>query len=156
MSQQAAFQDSIPNNHCFGCGPHNSNGLRIKSYWSERDQSICRFQPSSQHSAGPEEYLNGGIIATLIDCHCICTAIAKAYQLEAREIGTGELIWCVTGQLTVRYKHPAKLDTEVELRAKVIEVDKRKIVVGCDVYSDNTCCASGEVIAIRVSNDWIK
>lgn len=156
MSQHTAFQDLIPHNHCFGCGPHNNIGLRIKSYWSERNRSICHFQPSHHHSAGPKEYLNGGIIATLIDCHCICTAIAKAYQLEERKIGTGELIWYVTGQLKVRYKHPSRIDKEVELHAEVQEIDERKIVVECDVYSDNRCCASGEVIAIRVSNDWTK
>ena len=30
---ELAFQDLIPDNHCYGCGPHNAHGLRIKSYW---------------------------------------------------------------------------------------------------------------------------
>lgn len=33
MQQGKAFQDQIPNNHCFGCGPENASGLQIKSHW---------------------------------------------------------------------------------------------------------------------------
>ena len=69
------FQNLIHGNHCFGCGPENDLGLRIKSYWDGKNQSICRFIPEKHHCAGPAEYLNGGIISTIIDCHCICTAI---------------------------------------------------------------------------------
>ena len=28
-----AIQDAIPDNHCWGCGARNPQGLRIKSYW---------------------------------------------------------------------------------------------------------------------------
>jgi hypothetical protein len=58
-----AFQDLIPDNLCYGCGPHNQGGLRIKSYW-EGDESICVYRPERHHSAGPPQFLNGGIIAT--------------------------------------------------------------------------------------------
>ena len=53
------FQSRIPNNHCYGCGPGNAQGLRVKSYWTGDDVAECRFTPSVHHSAGPEHYLNG-------------------------------------------------------------------------------------------------
>eukprot|EP01079_Euglenida_sp_SAG-EU17-18_P002604 gene2604-3306_t len=35
----------------------------------------------------------GGCIASVVDCHCICTAVAHAYDAEGRAIGEGEAIW---------------------------------------------------------------
>ncbi len=78
-----ALQDAIPHNHCWGCGTLNPRGLRIKSY-AEGDGTVCRFQPSPEHMAGPTHVVNGGIIAAVIDCHCVCTAIADAYRAAGR------------------------------------------------------------------------
>lgn len=75
-----AFQDQIPDNNCYGCGPGNREGLRIKSFW-DGEAAVCTYRPEHHHSAGPPQFLNGGIIATLIDCHSVCTAIANAYRL---------------------------------------------------------------------------
>src|SRR5262249_20212154 len=82
-----AFQDLIPENFCYGCGPGNPVGLRIRSLWAG-NEALCVFQPAPYHSAGPCHILNGGIIATLIDCHAVCTAIAHAYRAESRAIGS--------------------------------------------------------------------
>ena len=150
-----AFQDSIPDNNCFGCGPDNEKGLRIKSTWSGEDVAICRFQPSVHHNAGPRQYLNGGIIATLVDCHCVCTAIAKAYQLAGRKLGTGEPIWYATGHLSMRYLKPVPLKGPVDLEARVVEVGPRKIRLSCLVLADGDPCAEGEVVAVKVPSDWM-
>ncbi|WGY47124.1 hypothetical protein [Vibrio sp. ABG19] len=50
------------------------------------------FNPASYHSAGLLQFVNGGIISTLIDSHCVCIAIAKGYQLQRRPIGSGEAV----------------------------------------------------------------
>jgi len=148
-----AFQDAIPGNHCYGCGPENPKGLQIKSYW-DGDESICEFQPRPEHSAGPAQYLNGGIIATLIDCHCICTAIANAYRAEGRDFGAAPEIWYVTGTLNVSYSKPTPIDCPVTLRARIIEEKPKKTVLHCSLLSDGVECAKGEVIAVRVPDDW--
>ena len=87
-----AFQDQIPDNFCYGCGPGNPVGLRIRSIWAG-NEALCVFQPGPYDSAGPRYILNGGIIATLIDCHAVCTAIAHAYRVESRAIGSVPEIW---------------------------------------------------------------
>ena len=74
MSKKA-FQDNWEHNECWGCGCSNEHGLYIKSYWVE-DKSVCTWMPNKSHKAGPTGYLNGGVIATIMDCHSICTAIA--------------------------------------------------------------------------------
>jgi acyl-coenzyme A thioesterase PaaI-like protein len=154
MIDQQAFQDLIPHNHCFGCGPHNESGLKIKSYWLDEDHSICHFRASSHHSAGPVGYLNGGIIATIIDCHCVCTAIAKGYQLDGREIGSGEALWFATAQLNLSYKRPVDIESEVILKARIAESGGRKIRLECELFCDEEPCVSAELIAVKVPSNW--
>jgi acyl-coenzyme A thioesterase PaaI-like protein len=144
-----AIQDRIPHNHCFGCGPLNDRGLHIKSY-ADGDETVCTFQPSPHHAAGPTHVLNGGIIATIVDCHCVCTAIADAYRAAGREIGGAPLIWCVTAALKIDYLAPTPISAPVELRARVREVKGRKRIVDCVLSSGGRACARGEVVAVEV------
>ena len=145
-----AFQDLIPHNHCFGCGPHNEHGLRIKSYWTADGRTTCTFVPQSHHTAGPDSIVCGGVIATVIDCHCVCTAMAHAYRLEHRDIGTSPLIWFVTGSLQVSFAAPTPIDMPFELLAEPVEYTDRKTVVRCDLVSADEIRAQAEVIAVRV------
>ena len=46
------------------------------------EEAVCTWQPQPNHTSGPPHILNGGIIAVLMDCHCICTAVAAAYRAE--------------------------------------------------------------------------
>jgi len=153
-----AFQDQIPNNGCFGCGPDNEQGLRIKSFWSgspdSSQESICRYHPEPHQAAGPSHVLNGGIIASLIDCHTVCTATAEAYRRAGREIGAGQEIWYVTGTLTVKYLRPTPIDRPVELRATIKEVGEKKTRLLCTLLSEGEPAARAEIIAIRVPDEW--
>ena len=149
-----AFQDQIKDNNCFGCGPANPQGLQIKSYWVAPKVSTCTYQPHTHQSAGPPQFLNGGIIATLIDCHCVCTAIAYGYHLENREIGSRPSLWYVTGKLTVSYLKPTPITPPVILTGRIVEATEKKTIVECTLASDGEDCAEGEVIAIRVPPTW--
>lgn len=154
MQQGKAFQDLIPNNHCFGCGTNNTSGLQIKSYWIEDDKSSCSFRPSPHHCAGPTQFLNGGIISTIIDCHCICTAIAKGYQILGQEIGFGEPVWYATGKLEVNYIKPVRIDQNVELVAVIESVKGNKMTLNCELYSGDELCSTSQVVAVKVPNSW--
>lgn len=150
-----AIQDAVPNNHCWGCGPLNPRGLQIKSY-PEGEETVCRFEPSPDHMAGPTHVLNGGIIATIIDCHSVLTAIAKAYRTAGREIGSEPHIWCVTASMKIDYLAPTPIDQPVELRARVRETKGRKHVVECALRSGGKACARAEVVAVEVAGGWGK
>jgi acyl-coenzyme A thioesterase PaaI-like protein len=148
-----AIQDQIPDNHCYGCGPANPAGLQIKSYWDGR-QSTCTYQPRPEQCAGPTGFVYGGTIASLIDCHCVGTAIAVQYERAGRPIGSGEPIWCVTARLTVDYLRPTPMGRPVELSATVVEAGERKTVLACTVRSGGEVTARGEVLAVRVPPTW--
>lgn len=149
-----AFQDLLPGNHCYGCGPDNVHGLRIKSRWSGEREATCSFQPQIFHCAGPSKYLNGGIVATLIDCHAICTAMAYAYRQAGREIAAGEPINFVTGTLNLRFRRPAGIREEVTVVARIAEAGERKTVLDCTVTSAGAVCVEAQVVAVKVANDW--
>jgi len=149
-----AIQDLLPHNHCYGCGPDNPKGMQIKSHW-HGDEAVCVYTPRPEQCAGPTQYLYGGTIASLIDCHSISTAVFNYYRLEGREPGDdGEEIWCVTGRLSVDYLAPTPIDRDVSLRARVEECAERKTIVSCRFYSGDTQTALGSVVAVRVPNSW--
>ena len=148
-----AIQDSIPDNHCYGCGADNPLGMQIKSHW-DGEVSRCTYVPRPEQCAGPTQYLYGGTIASLIDCHSVGTSMAAFYERDGRKVGDGEQIWCVTGRLTVNYLKPTPIDRPVDLVATVEEIGEKKAVVKCTMYSDGVATAEGEVIAIMVPDSW--
>jgi acyl-coenzyme A thioesterase PaaI-like protein len=148
-----AIQDCIPHNHCWGCGTLNPRGLQVKSY-VEGEETVCRFQPWPEHMAGPTDVVNGGIIAAVIDCHAVCTALADAYRAAGVELGSEPLRWAVTASLKVDYLAPTPIGEPMELRARVREVKGRKRVVDCTLRSGGRECARAEVIAVEVPAGW--
>ena len=152
----SAFQDLMPDNSCFGCGPDNPRGLQIKSYWSGHasNEAVCEFHGASHHNAGSAKILNGGIIATVMDCHSVITAVAQAYRDAGREIGSEPKIWYVTGSFELVYKAPALLDRPVTLRAHVAESTEKKSVVKCELISGDKVCTTSTMIAVRVPMEW--
>jgi acyl-coenzyme A thioesterase PaaI-like protein len=148
-----AIQDRLPDNHCWGCGIENPLGLRIKSY-PDGDGTVCTFQPRPEHMAGPTHVVNGGIIASVIDCHCVCTAIADAYRAAGRVLGSGPLLWCVTASLKIDYLAPTAIAEPMELRARIVEAKGRRRVVACAVRSGGRETARAELVAVEVPAAW--
>lgn len=148
-----AVQDSLPDNHCYGCGPDNPAGMQIKSYWQD-DVCVCRYMPKPEECAGPRHFVYGGTIACLIDCHSVGTAMSHFYLQEGRAVGEAPEIWCATGQLTVNYLAPTPIDKEIELHARVTDSSAKKAVVKCQVFSGGELTAEGDVIAVRVPESW--
>ena len=134
---------------CWGCGRNNPNGLYIKSHW-EGDEAVAHFTPQPYHT-GHKGVLNGGIIATLMDCHCMGLAMAFAHRAEGRAIGSQPLITYVTASLKVDYLKPTPLtDQPVELRARVTNIDGRKTAMTCSLFAQGEETARGEVLGIRI------
>lgn len=142
------FQDHMPGNICFGCGKYSDKGLHVQSYW-EGDESVCIWN-SEERYQGWVNIMNGGILATLIDCHCMGTAMAAAYREEGRSFGSGPYYRYATASMKVDYLKPTPNDRPVTLRAQVVKVKKRKTSLTCQTYSDGQMTARAEVVAVRV------
>ncbi len=148
MDEQVIFQDYMRPNVCFGCGQDNSYGLQIRSHW-EGEVAVCRWMPEEKYW-GWINILNGGIIATLVDCHCMGTALAHAYKSEERTMDSEPVYRYATGTLSVKYLKPTPGDQKLVLRAKVEEVKGKKTVLSCEVWSGNQLTCTADVIALRV------
>jgi acyl-coenzyme A thioesterase PaaI-like protein len=148
----------MPFNHCWGCGADNPSGLRIKSRWEDQADriAVATFEAGPAHWAGPKHVLNGGIVATVLDCHAICTAIADAYAREGRGIGEGEPVWFATGSITVRYVAPAPVDRPLLARARIGAVEPQKTLVSAGLFDGEALCASADVVAVRVPPSWLE
>lgn len=149
----APIQDQLVGNFCWGCGADNPAGLHLKSRW-DGEVAVAQWTPSVDYAAGPRHVLNGGIIATLLDCHGVCTAIAEAYLREDRTIGEEPEIWYATASLSVEYLRPVSIGSAVNLSARVAAVDDRVTVVTCVLSSESKERAKASVRAIRVTDEW--
>ncbi len=148
MENPKYFQDYMPGNICFGCGRDNHLGLQISSYW-KGEQSICQWSSEEKYQ-GWKGIMNGGILATLIDCHCMGTAAAAAYRNEERDLGSFPEYRYATGTLNIKYLRPTSNLVPVRLITDIIEVRGRKVVMHCKVESAGNITVEADVIAIRV------
>jgi acyl-coenzyme A thioesterase PaaI-like protein len=143
----------MPRNHCWGCGPHNPHGLQLKSRWADGvpgDEAICTFTPQAHHCAGSPEVVNGGVIAAVLDCHAVCTAMADAYERDGRALGSEPDIWYVTASLRVDYRRPAPVGEAMTVRARIVDRTERRTTVACRLEAAGVECATGEVVAVRL------
>jgi len=149
-----AFQDYYPDDysHCYGCGRLNENGHQIKSFW-DGDEGVCRLVPKIFYSGGMKDILYGGLIASLMDCHGAGTAAAaKARELNI-EMEPGAMPRFVTASLKVDYLSPTPVGKEVELRARVEEIKKRKVTVSVTLSTDGEVHARGQLIMVQIKED---
>jgi len=144
MSQ--ALQDKYaPNNRCFGCGPANEKGLRIKSI-VQGDEVVAEFMPEPHHLAFPG-VLNGGIIGALLDCHSNWTAAWALMQKAGAETPP----CTVTADFHVKLRRPTPLDAPVHLRAKVAEIgeDRATIEATLEAGGKVTATCRGTFVAVK-------
>ena len=147
---QKAFQDYYPEelSHCYGCGRLNEHGLKIRSYW-DGQEVVAVLEPKPYHIGIPG-YVYGGLIASIIDCHCIGTASAAALRAEGRDIETSLPLRFVTASLHVDYLKPTLIGVALEVRAQVKEIKGRKVIVAATVLAKDEICARGEVVAVQM------
>jgi acyl-coenzyme A thioesterase PaaI-like protein len=145
-----AIQDYYPDelSHCLGCGRLNEHGYHLRSFWNG-DASDARFTPKPFHTALPG-FVNGGLLASLVDCHGTGTAAAAAYHAEGREMDSLPAHRFVTASLRVDYLRPTPLGPELLLRGLVRSISGRKVVVEVTVSVGQETTVRGEVLAVEM------
>jgi len=140
-----------PKSICFGCGPANEKGLRIRSFALSDTETKAEFIPEKHHEAFPG-MVNGGIIGALLDCHSNWTA---CYAIM-KQLGLEEPPCTVTADFHVKLRAPTPSDQKMMLKARVSElkVDRAKIEAELfTLQADGTekLCAtcSGTFVAVK-------
>ena len=146
MSDAKSVQETFaPENACFGCGPANSQGLRLRSF-KQGERLVASWVPSPHHEAFPD-VLNGGIIGALLDCHCNWTA--AMHLMERRGHATPPCT--VTAEYTIKLLAPTPSKGPVELAARVVESSDHRATVEGTLAANGKVCAScrGVFVAVK-------
>lgn len=146
MSQSQSLQEQYaPANACWGCGPANAEGLRIRSFASG-EEVIADWQPAPKYEAF-SGVLNGGIIGTLLDCHCNWTA---AYHLM-KKAGADRIPCTVTADYAIKLLRPTPTKEAVHLSARVVESSDDRATVEGTLMAGGKVCATcrGTFVAVK-------
>ena len=133
-----------PDNQCFGCGPANKKGIGLRSF-VDGDQLVATWQAQSHHQAF-DGILCGGVIGTLLDCHC--NWAAARHLMIANEMDTPPCT--VTAEYKIELKAPTPLENPIQLKAWVAEASKRKALVRGEIIADDLLTATCEGIFVAV------
>lgn len=134
-----------PTSICFGCGPANAQGLRIRSF-AQGDEVVCTWHAQPHHQAFPG-MLSGGICGTLLDCHSNWTA---AHALMVKN-GLDTPPVTVTAEYDVKLKRPTPIDGEIKLISKVVEATEDRAVIEARLEAGGkvTCTCRGTFVAVK-------
>lgn len=107
------MSDFNDDGRCFVCGPENPLGLKLEfaSVPGDGVEAAVRFPAHLQGWAG---VVHGGLLATVLDETLIKTAAAKGLK-------------CVTAEITVRFRQPARTDHSYRARGRLVEVFTRLV-----------------------------
>ena len=141
----ASVQETYaPKSICFGCGPANSEGLRIRSFRGENGLEM-RFEPLQEHQAFPG-MINGGIIGALMDCHGNWTAAVALMDAA----GDDEPPCTVTATYSIKLRRPTPFGPELFVTGEVVELSEGRAEVKMALTADGKVCATGEGLFVAV------
>jgi acyl-coenzyme A thioesterase PaaI-like protein len=144
MSEPSLQERYAPHNACFGCGPSNQRGLRIRSFF---DQGVytAEWQPETYHQAFPG-VVSGGILGTLLDCHMNWSAAHHLMQKLQRDTPP----CTVTAEYSVRLLRPTPSTGPLRLEARIVDSEGDRATVEATVTSEGKVRATGRGLFVAV------
>jgi acyl-coenzyme A thioesterase PaaI-like protein len=137
-----------PAGHCFGCGPTNPVGLRIRSRPDRDDPSVlvADVEPRPELEAF-DGVVNGGILGTVVDCHMNWTAAWSLMRARAADRPPTT----VTLEYSIRMRRPTPSSRPIHLRASVVDLAEDRATVEAEISSDSivTANARGTFVAVK-------
>jgi acyl-coenzyme A thioesterase PaaI-like protein len=137
-----------PASRCFGCGPANERGLRVRSFPASDALDahvVASFTPEPHHAAF-EGVLNGGVIGALLDCHMNWTSVLHLLRSQ----GLDRAPCCVTAEFKVVLKRPTPL-VPGQLDAWVVSSADDRATIEATLSAGDKVCAlgSGTFVAVK-------
>jgi acyl-coenzyme A thioesterase PaaI-like protein len=134
-----------PNGRCFGCGPADEVGLRIRSFEGADGTVVATWQAKPEHEAF-DGFVNGGILGTLIDCHSNWTAVAALLDRDGGDVAAST----VTADLSVRFRRPTPSDRPFRLVGRVVDLALDRVTVETSIESDGEVTVRGRASFVLV------
>lgn len=145
MKETSLQEIYAPHSTCFGCGPSNEKGLRIRSHVRD-DKLVAEWLAEPHHEAFPG-MLNGGIIGSLLDCH---SNWAAAYHLM-KKAGAEHPPCTVTADYSIKLKRPTPTTGPIQLTAWVVQSTDDRVTVEAELVAGGKVCATclGTFVAVK-------
>ena len=146
MNTDRSIQETYsPNGICFGCGPANEKGLRIRSF-EQGGEFVAEWHAAPHHQAFPG-VLNGGIIGALLDCH---SNWAAAIHLMKNR-GETAAPCTVTAEFHVKLLRPTPVEGPIMLKARVVESSEDRATVEAELIAGGKVCDTcrGVFVAVK-------
>lgn len=123
----ASIQERFnPDGMCFGCGPANPIGLRLRSFPHGNDVVATAVIPAT-HENG-YGIANGGIVTTLLDCH---TGAVLVNELHGYDWAAHPPF--LTSHLDVTLRRPTPVDVPVSLAGRLVERRSTELIVEAEI-----------------------
>ncbi|MFC1909565.1 beta-phosphoglucomutase family hydrolase [Chloroflexota bacterium] len=126
---RVSVNTDMSDQRCFGCGENNPIGLKLTFTW---DGEIARteFTPDKFHQGWPR-IVHGGILSCLLD-----EVMSSAIRYEGMN--------CLTTEMAVKFKRPAKVEEPLVATASITGNNKRLVKTkGQVTLPDGTLIAEG-------------
>jgi len=130
---------------CFGCGPANEMGLRLRCI-DAGEEVVAEWRASAHHEAYPG-MLNGGIAGTLLDCLSAWTAAVHLM----RKLGADVPPCTVTAEYAVRFLRPMPTSEAIRLAGRAVESTGSRVVVAAELVAGGRVCATCRGAFVAVS-----
>jgi acyl-coenzyme A thioesterase PaaI-like protein len=145
MSEKCLQEQYAPQSECFGCGPANPQGLKVRTRVAG-DTTHAEWTAQKHHEAFPG-MLSGGIVGTLLDCHSNWTA---AHHLM-KQSQQNSPPCTVTASYAVTLKRPTPTDGPIRLTARVVESSEDRATVEAELTAGGKVCATcrGVFVAVK-------
>lgn len=143
--EQSLQEQYAPRGTCFGCGPANERGLRIRSF-ARGEETVAEWTPEAYHEAYPG-MLNGGIIGALLDCHSNWAAARHLME----QTGAERPPCTVTADYSIKLLRPTPTAGSVRLVARVTESREDRAIVEAELVAGGKTCATcrGTFVAVK-------
>ena len=133
----------FPEGTCFGCGPKNPDGLQLKSYEAGEGRAVAEFRPWPQHDNG-SGFLNGGMIAMVLDCHSAAPMLVEATANDWWSEGSP--LPYVTAGIDVKYRRPTPLLETLSLVGELGSADENEMTVHVWIEFDGKIRAEADAL----------
>ncbi|DBB06145.1 TPA: hypothetical protein ACH3X3_009698 [Trebouxia sp. C0006] len=117
-ADQTPVQEAYtPSSICWGCGPQNTQGLKLRSFRVDGGlEAHIQLPKAYQAFLG---IMNGGAVGGLFDCHGNWTAAIAL--MDHSSLPKPPLT--LTTQVLIRYKQPTPAETPLVLRSQVVKME---------------------------------
>lgn len=122
---------------CFACGAGSVLGLVFRGL---EDGSLACEWNCPEWSQGFTGVVHGGLLATLLDATMVHVLLRRG--LNAR-----------TGELKVRYRHPVRTGSGVELRGRLLESRPPLHILEATVFQEGRPCVYGQARFMELGNE---